>query len=370
MHLSKIPLFDWLIENMPRAKYDLANSSITGIKYEELMNFLDFEIPNDFNLGKNDPFGAMELREALAKIYNCNISNIISTTGGSEANFIVFLAMLNPGDRVIVEQPGYSPLWLVPEMLGTKVDFWHRRFEEGFKLDIEALKEKITNQTKLVIITNLHNPSGVLTTENEIKAVAEVVEENNAFLLIDEIFLDVANKPQNSASNLNSIIVTSSVSKVYGIGGLRTGWIVAADDVAKSCLKAKWQGTVASPYLSEIISASALANARDSLLQRCKDSAARNFPVVKDWIETHERILDWVEPDGGILCFPKFVINNDIDSVMLGKKFIDESGVLISPGKFFGNDDHFRLTYMNPVEELKFALDSMSVILKSISSVN
>jgi aspartate/methionine/tyrosine aminotransferase len=370
MHLPKIPLFEWLIENIPRAKFDLANSSITGVRFEELNNLIDIEIPDNFNLGKNDPFGAIELRETLSKIYNCDANNIIPTTGGSEANFIIFLATLNPGDRVIVEQPGYSPLWLVPEMLGVNVDFWNRRFEDGFKLDIESLKEKITNQTKLVIITNLHNPSGVLAEEEEIKAVAEVVEENNAYLLVDEIFLDVANRPQNSAADLNSIIVSSSVSKVYGIGGLRTGWIVASDDVAKQCLQAKWQGTVASPYLSELISASALANARDKLLQRCKDAAARNFPVVKEWIDANEGILDWVSPDGGVLCYPKFITTTDMDSVMLGRKFIDESGVLISPGKFFGNDDHFRLTYMNHIEELKAALDAMSLILKSIFRID
>jgi aspartate/methionine/tyrosine aminotransferase len=362
MLLPKIPLFDWLIENMPKAKFDLANSSITGVQFAELMNFTDFNIPDNFNLGKNDPFGAIELRETLAKIYNCNTTNIIPTTGGSEANLIVFLAMLNPSDRVIVEQPGYSPLWLVPEMLGAKVDFWYRKFEDGFKLDIESLKEKITRETKLVVVTNLHNPSGVLTEEKEIKAIGEIVKENNAFLLVDEIFLDVANRPQNSAADFNSIIVTSSVSKVYGIGGLRTGWIVASDEVAKSCLQAKWQGTVASPYLSELISASALANARKRILQRCKDSAARNFPVVKGWIETQEGVLDWIIPDGGVLCFPKFVTSTDMDSVKLGRKLIDESGVLISPGKFFGNDDHFRLTYMNPVEELKTALDAMGKI--------
>jgi aspartate/methionine/tyrosine aminotransferase len=370
MRLPKIPLFDWLVENMPKAKFDLANSSITGVRFEELNNLIDIEIPDNFNIGKNDPFGAIELRQTLAKIYNCNINNIIPSTGGSEANLIVFLAMLERGDGVIVEQPGYSPLWLVPEMLGAKVDFWQRRFEDGFKLDIESLKEKITKQTKLVVITNLHNPSGVLTGEREIKAVAEVVEENNAFLLVDEIFLDVANRPQKSAADFNSIVVTSSVSKVYGIGGLRTGWIVSSDDIAKQCLQAKWQGTVASPYLSELISASALANARDKLLQRCKDAAARNFPVVKDWIEAHERILDWIAPDGGVLCFPKFVTSTDIDSIMLGRKFIDESGVLISPGKFFGSADHFRLTYMNPFEELKSALDAMSEILKSNLKVN
>jgi aspartate/methionine/tyrosine aminotransferase len=364
MELPEIPLFDWLLENLSKTKIDLANSSITGVKLDELLAATSFEIPKELNMGKNDPYGASELLDALVGIYNCPKSNIIPTTGGSEANFLLFLTMLKAGDEVIVEQPGYSPLWLVPQMLGAKVIKWPRRFENNFALDLEMLKNNITNRTKLIVITNLHNPSGVLATNESIRAAAEIAADHGAWLVIDEMFLDVASTTQASAVGMNSVIVTASVSKVYGIGGLRTGWIIAPEKVAVQCLKAKWQATVAAPYLSELITAAALTNAKDILVQRCKEIAQRNFPIVQEWLEANEDLLTWVPPDGGVLGFPKFDDSIATDSVTLAKRLVDEHGVLISPGEYFGQGEHFRITFMNPEGELNTGLRAIAEVIQ------
>ncbi len=366
MQLPQIPLFDWLIENIPEAKLDLASSSITGVRFDELQEMTGFELPEDFDLGKNDPFGALELRDALVSMYNCDHNQVVTTTGGSEANFLVFLALLDRGDEIIVEQPGYSPLWLVPEMLGARVVKWERRFEDGFALDMEALKSKLTKNTKLIVITNLNNPTGVQADQKTIQAVAELASEHGALLFIDEMFLPAANAPQRTAAGMDSVIVTSSVSKVYGIGGLRTGWIVADEDIAKLCLNAKWQTSVAAPYLSELISAAAISNARDKLAQRCKDIAHRNFSIVHEWIENNNDLLNWVPPGGGIMCYPRYNTKTQIGSVDLCRRFIQEQGVLVSPGEYFGLDGHFRLTFMNPVDELESALDKIALVLRTI----
>ncbi len=364
MKLPRIPLFDWLIENLPNAKNDLANSSITGVPLKAALELSDFTFSDDFNLGKNDPFGATQLRETLAENYHCNQNNIITSTGGSEANFIVFLALLNRGDEIIVEQPGYSPLWLVPEMLGANITFWDRKLENGFKLDIEGLKEKISKKTKLIVITNLHNPSGVLESPGNLKALSEIASDYNALLLIDEIFLDVSNPPQKSAAGLESVIVTSSVSKVYGIGGLRTGWIVAQEDIAKQCLQAKWQGSVASPYLSELFSAEVLKKGRTELINKYRKISTQNFPIVKKWIDDNKGLLEWAPPDGAVLCFPKYNVANNLNSKDLGQRLMQKHGVLISPGIFFGVEGHFRLSFMNPESELRSGLSAISDILK------
>ena len=365
MELPKIPLFDWLLERLYNAKYDFGNSSITGVKYTELIELTGFEIPDDLNLGYNNPFGADELVEALAEIYDCDKSQVITTTGGSEANFLVFLALIERGSEVIVEQPGYSPLWSVPKMLGAKVIDWPRRFENGFELDLETLKNKITDKTNLVVITNLHNPSGVLAEPETIRAATEIAADKGAVLFIDEMFLDVSNTPHRTAFGLDSVLVTASVSKVYGIGGMRTGWIIAPDELAKQCMLAKWQATVASPYFSELLIASALTKARTKLIQRCKDIAARNFPIVKEWLEENEDIIDCVQPAGGIMCYPRYKIKSKLDSVQLCDRIFQEKGVLLSPGTYFGSDGHFRLTYMNPEDELRTGLTVIADMLKN-----
>jgi aspartate/methionine/tyrosine aminotransferase len=364
MNLQRIPLFDWLIENIPKAKYDLGNSSITGVKWSELVELTGFQIPDELNLNKNDPFGALELRETLAGIYQCDKDQVIPTTGGSEANLIVFLAMVEPGSEVIVEQPGYSPLWQVPEMLGVKIKFWHRNFDNGFTLDLESLKESINTKTKLIVITNLHNPSGALAPFEDIKAAAEIAKDNNVYLLIDEIFLDVSSNLQPSAAGLENVIITSSVSKVFGIGGFRTGWIITNDEVSKHCLDAKWRCSVAAPYFSEILIASALSKAHDQLIQRCKDVANKNSPMVKEWIEDNSALLSWVPPKGGVLCFPKFHSRSKLTSVELGQKLMSEHSILISPGEYFGLADHFRMSFMLQEHDLKSALNGIVDVLK------
>jgi aspartate/methionine/tyrosine aminotransferase len=365
MFLPRIPLFDWLVENLPKAKVDLANSSITGVSLKAALEISNFEFSDDFNLGKNDPFGAIQLRETLAESYGCNPNNIITSTGGSEANFIFFLATINKGDEIIVERPGYSPLWLVPKMLGVNITFWERKLDNGYKLDIERLKEKISKNTKLIVITNLHNPSGVMESTDNIKALSDIATDYNALLLIDEIFLDVASTPQHSAAGLESVVISSSVSKVYGIGGLRTGWIVAEEDIAKQCLQAKWQGSVASPYLSELLSAAVLKNGRDELISKYREISCRNFPIVEEWIENNNEFLGWIPPDGAVLCFPKYKVTNNLGSKDLGQLLMQKHGILISPGIFFGTENHFRLTFMNPVNELQSALSKITEVLQS-----
>jgi aspartate/methionine/tyrosine aminotransferase len=366
MNIPNIPLFDWLIDNLPKAKYDLANSSITGVKWSEFIDLTGFQIPDDLNLNKNDPFGAPELRRTLAEIYHCSDTQVIPATGGSEANLIVFLAMVEPGSEVIVECPGYSPLWQVPEMLGARINLWDRRFEDGFGLDIEKLKEIINKDTNLIVITNLHNPSGVLAPIDDIKAVAEIAKDKNAYLLIDEIFLDVSDTPQSSAAALENVIVTSSVSKVFGVGGFRTGWIVADDKIFDRCLKAKWQCSVAAPYFSELVNSAALSKARLKLIERCKSIAQKKMPIIKEWIELNREKLSWIPPAGGLLCFPKIASSNKMTSVEFGQKLMTEHGILISPGEYFGLDGHFRMSYMIPEKDLKYALKWITDVISQL----
>jgi len=235
-------------------------------------------------------------------------------------------------------------------------------------LDIEALKNKITDNTKLIVITNLHNPSGILTSPEMIQTVAELAQEHDAFLFIDEMFLDVANTEQapQSAFGLDSVLVTASVSKVFGIGGLRTGWIIAPKDIAKKCLLAKWQASVAAPYLSELIVAEVLSKARKILIERCKNIARQNFPIVEKWIKNNIDLIEWVPPTGGIMCFPQLTRDHSIDIVDFCNRLVNENGVLVSPGKYFGTDGHIRLTFMNQTDELNVGLNAIIEVLRTM----
>jgi aspartate/methionine/tyrosine aminotransferase len=366
MHAPRIDLFEWLLQKSPQAIYNLAYSNITGVTNEEYQKYNGFSIPDDFDLGINAQYGADELKKILCDMYKTTFDNIVTTTGASEANFLVFSALLSPHDDFIIEQPGYQPMWLTPEMLGAQKIIWPRRFKNNFCLDIELLNKLFTKKTKLVVLTNLHNPSGVVTDRNSIRMIAKIAEEHNACVLIDEIFLDGSFIPHPSAFGIPNVIVSSSATKVYGLGGLHTGWIVAPGDIAKQCQRLKAHSTGASSYMSEIMTASVLRDARGSLLERFQQRARTNLEILTKWMKEHTEFFEWVKPDGGIVCFPKYSMQ--ISSLELCLYLFETQKILLNPGIFFNAEGFIRLSYGIDEVLLQNALDALERGLKSLQT--
>lgn len=363
MQVPRVDLFEWLLQNSPKATYNLAFSEIHGLSVEEYQELTGFSFPKKFDLGSNALYGAPELKDVLSSRYHCKSGNIVTSTGASEANFLVFSSLLNRGDDFIVEQPGYQPMWLTPEMLGARRISWQRRFEDKFQVNVNALEELFTKKTRLVVMTNLHNPSGVLTDQKTIKTIAEIAGNHGAYVLIDEIFLDGSFTPQSSSFGMPNVIVTSSTTKIYGLGGLHTGWVVAPEEIAVKCQQVKAHTTAAASYTSEIMSAHLLHTARDDLLKRYQKRAKTNLAILKKWMHHHD-MLEWVEPDGGIVCFPKYTI--DIPSITLCKHLFDKQKILLNPGAFFNLEGHIRLSYGCEEETLRDGLEALETGLKTV----
>jgi aspartate/methionine/tyrosine aminotransferase len=339
----RIPLFEWLYESAVKTKYPLGFSNITGVSFDEFLGLTGFSIPNGFDLGIDHPRGASPLSDALASRYGCSRENIVTASGGTEANFLVFSSLLMPGDEVIVEQPGYGPLWLTPQSLGARVVPWLRRFSDGFVLDLDVLPSLISKKTKAIVVTNLHNPSGVLSPRGALQRVADLAAMHGIVLVVDEIFLDGAPEPQSSAYGLPNTLITSSMSKVYGLGGLRTGWIVAPEALAYQCQSVKSHTTGASSGLSEVLNAQALGIARDVLLERFRIRTKENFSFLKAWMREHPDLMEWVEPYGGTICFPRY--HCQVPSLRLCREVLDSCGLLLAPGDYFQQDGHVRIGF-------------------------
>jgi aspartate/methionine/tyrosine aminotransferase len=357
MHAPRIDLFEWLLKNAPNTTYNLAFSNIDGLTVEEYQKYTGFTLPKKFDLGLNAQYGAQELKETLSGMYNCTPDNIVTSTGASEANFLVFSSLLSQGSDFIVERPGYQPMWLTPEMLGARRINWPRKFENKFRVDGETLSSLITEKTKLVVLTNLHNPSGVLTNQKTIKTIAEIAEEHGAYVLVDEIFLDGSFTSQSSCFGIPNVIVTSSATKIYGIGGLHTGWIIASQEITMLCQKLKAHFTGAASYTSEIMTAHILSKARDDLRNRFQKRAKTNLEILKSWMNQHNEFFEWIEPDGGIVCFPKYKM--DIPSVDLCKYLFETQKILVNPGAFFNLEGFIRVSYGCDERTLQKALDAL-----------
>lgn len=173
-------------------------------------------------------------------------------------------------------------MWLTPETMGAKKVPWVRRFNDGFRLDVDALDALITDRTKLIVLTNPNNPTGVVADrELEISKVAEIAQARGIYVLIDEIFLDGTSTPQISA---------------YGLGGQRTGWIIAPLEIAAECQHAKVHTNGSSSYVGEMMNAHALRNAREFLVQRFNKLSMSNFKVLSEWMQANQDIVEWVAP--------------------------------------------------------------------------
>jgi aspartate/methionine/tyrosine aminotransferase len=367
MQAPGVDLFEWLLHYAPHARYNLAFSNIQGITVKEYQNLTNFSFPPDFDLGSNQQYGASELKEALQAIYLCTLENIVTTTGTSEANFLVFSSLLSKGDEFIIEQPGYPPLWLTPEMLGARCINWPRPFKNQFRVDIEVLKDLCTKKTKLIVLSNLHNPSGIYTDNTTIKAIAEIASNYGAYVLVDEIYLDGSFMKKPSCFGLPNVLVTSSATKVYGLGGLHTGWVVAPEEIAARCQRMKAHTSGASSISSEIMTAHLLKNARTAVLKRFQKQATTNHAVVKEWMMHHEDLLKWVEPDGGLVCFPKYSLK--VPSVVLCKHLFETQKILVNPGAYFNSEGFIRLSYSCDSETLQNGLAALAKGLQKIHHI-
>ncbi len=365
MIIPRIELFEWLRNNHERADYVLAFSKMKGVSKREYDELVDYDPGPELDLGRGDPNGANEFKQILAQMYGCGIDNIVTTSGGTQANFLVFLATLSKKDEFIIEQPGYQPMWLTPEMMEAKKVPWFRRFNDEFRLDVDALDALITDRTKLIVLTNPHNPTGVVADrELEIRRVAEIAQARGVYVLIDEIFLDGASVPQISAYGLPNVIVTSSMTKVYGLGGQRTGWIIAPLEIATECQHAKVHTNGSSSYVGEMMNAHALRNAREFLIQRFNKLSVSNFLVLSEWMEANQDILEWVEPHGGVMCFPRYRVN--MSSIELCQKLLHEHGVMVNPGEYFNLDRHIRLGYVCSEDMLRSGLKALGKGLREL----
>jgi aspartate/methionine/tyrosine aminotransferase len=366
MKIPGIGLFDWLQNNQQRAEFVLVTSKMKGLSKREYDELVGHNLEPGLDLGRGMQSGADEFKDALMNMYDCGSGNIVTTAGGTAANFLVFLSILDKDDEFIVEQPGYQPMWVTPEMLGARKVPWYRHFKDGFRLDVEALECLITDRTKLIVLTNPHNPTGVVADrEREIRKVAELAQTKGIYVLVDEIFLDGAFVPQVSAYGLPNVIITSSMTKVYGLGGQRTGWIIASTEIVSRCQNAKIHTTGSSSYIGEVMNAHALRKARKHLMQKFFDLSMTNYRVVSEWMAANQDIVEWVVPNSGIMCFPKYKV--DMSSIELCHKLLDDHGVMVNPGEYFNLDGHIRLSYSCSEDVLTSGLNALGNGLKQLS---
>src|ERR1700686_5192772 len=215
----------------PRVKYDLALSGILNLPFAELEANIE-----DLDLNGDNAYGHRPLVDALAAHSQVGPESVVTISGGtSMANHLAMAAALEHGEEVLIEEPTYEPILAVAEYFGSRVKRFPRSFENGYRVDVEAIAKQITPHTRLIVLTNLHNPSSVLVPEETLRQIGELAHGAGARVLVDEVYLEAMFEaaPRSSVHLGPEFIATTSLTKGYGFSGLRCGWILAEPDLAQ-----------------------------------------------------------------------------------------------------------------------------------------
>lgn len=339
------------------ATFSLAPSGVENYPFKDFPLSLE-----DIEINGGGVYGYEPLLQSLAEKYGVDTNSVVTAAGTSMANHLVMASLLESGDEVLIEHPTYDPLLAIPSYLGVKINRFPRRFEEGFQINPNDIEKALTPKTKLIVISNLHNPTGTFTPESILAQIGEIVK-GKAYVLVDEVYLEAMfEKTPRSAFHLgDNFITTNSLTKVYGLSGLRCGWILANPKLAKKMWLLNDLFGVMAAYPAEKLSVIALKNI-DKIAQKYKDLLNNNHKIIRNFFDTRKE-LSVVTPEFGTVYFPK-LLKRDVSTLcnLLKEKY----ETMVVPGEFFELPEHFRIgigmnseTLLKGLKNLSSALDEL-----------
>jgi aspartate/methionine/tyrosine aminotransferase len=302
--------------------------------------------------------GDPDLRAAVADRYGRDADEVAFTCGTQEANFLAFLTLLGEGDHAVVVTPTYQALHAVPDAFGrvTRVDLQPPAWE----LDVEAVTEAIRPETSVVVLNNPNNPTGRYHPESKVRALYEAAAAAGAYLLCDEVYRLLADDPLPPVASFGDRgISTTSLTKAYGLAGLRFGWLAGPSEVVDAAWHWKDYTTISPSVFGQHVARQALAD-EDAILRENRDLAARNRERVWRFVDEHG--LSWHDPVGvnGFVTVP----DGFEDGRAFCETFVREESVVLAPGTAFGFPGYVRIGFGLPTHELEEGLERLSSFLE------
>ena len=363
MWFKRMSLEDWFDTWQYRTRYDVGESAVKFLKVADLgIDLSEVELRYGHHTGRP------ELRALAAEEYEgLTPSQVLVTSGAAEAIFAIVAAVAGPGDHVIVEHPNYPSTYDVPRGLGCEVGLLPLRFEDAFKPDLGRLAEMVTPRTKLIVFTHPNNPTGSMISPEELASLVRFAEERRIYLLFDETYRHMAfGPPLPTAASLSPwAISVTSMSKCYGLPGIRIGWLATkAQAILDGVLAVREQVTITNTALSETI-ATAVLRRREEFLARGRSHVTANLRTVTSWMST-QSCLEWVPPEGGVVSLPRLREDAAVgDPEALYRKLAGDHQVFVIPGRCFELDNRFfRLGFGGTPAELSIGLDRIATALR------
>ena len=318
-----------------RARFNLATSDVAPFPLRELpVDLKQLEINGD------NSYGYAPLQQAIAAHQGVDPDCVVESEGTSMANHLAMAAVIEPGDEVLIEHPAYGPILDVADYLQANVKRFRRAEENGWAIDPADVRHCVTPKTRLIVITNLHNPTSALTPEPVLREIGDIARSVGAFVMVDEVYLDaVYEETPRTAFHLGpEFIVTRSLTKVYGVSGLRCGWILAQPDLAWKMRRLNDLFSATPVFLGELLSVAAFQHL-DLLRERARHTVQADRKLLRDFL-AQQSAISAVRTDWGTTSFVRLPNKHaDIFVERLRSEF-DTSAV---PGRFFEMPDHFRI---------------------------
>lgn len=332
----------WAIKHYASASYDLASSGIPAVTWAELGAQFGLTVPNI-----DDHGGYEALTRSIAKYNDVTPTEVTPALGTSHALFLAYAAILSPGDELLVEHPGYEPLTRAAEGLGATVRTFERRAEDGFRVVPERVAAAMGPRTRAIVVTTLHNPTGVAIDDATLRELAAIADARGAYLVVDEVYAPLEDLPESgvftrSARKLASnVIAVGSLTKCYGLGLYRLGWVLGSEAITQSAWAAA-VATVGHLPLSHASLGVAAFGAVGALAKRAKTLLAGKQAIAEAWVASLPN-AQWSAPQAGL--FGLVTLPGRGDLLPRIEAHLKETGVLVCAGTFFGLPESFRLSW-------------------------
>ena len=354
-----------------RVRFNLAESGVHHLSVQELLSLAAAPAGPllDVRLGYSQSNGTDQLRDRIAGLYpGASPEQVLVTTGSSEANFVICWRLLEPGDRVAIMLPNYLQTWGLTQNFGAEVRGFALHEEQRWEPLAAEIRSAIAPGTKLVVVTNPHNPTGHVLSDQARRVILERCADVGAWLLADEVYQGAERDGGATPSFWGSyerVIVVNGLSKACGLPGLRIGWIVAPRAFTADAWARHDYTTIGPSGASDHLATVALEpRVREKLLDRTRGILTANYPVLEEWLRRFGETFSWHPPQAGAICWVRYRQRmSGLDTV---EKMRAEHNVLLVPGEHFGMQNYLRFGYGDDLTRFREALAETERGLKGI----
>jgi len=355
---------DWFDKYQFNVDYDIGESGVKFYKFGELGLNLE-----NIDLRYTQHLGNPELRAEIATQYKgLNWDNVGVTTGAAEAIFSIIASLVSKKDHIIIELPNYPSFRYISESLEKEFNLFKLKFEEKFKPNLVTLESMIKSNTKLICLTHPNNPTGSIISKEDLMQIINQAEERNILILMDETYRDLTfgEMLPTGASLSDNVISVSTMSKIYGVPGIRIGWLATKNEtIIQGVLNVREQTTICNSALNEAI-ALELLKRREGYLSELRPKIRNQYKIVEDWMINQE-FLEMVPPEGGVVCFPR--LKSRKSSEQLCRILVEKYRTFTVPGYVFKMNEYLRIGFGGNSEELKLGLDKLKSAIEDFKNL-